>query len=52
MFGILKEKSSKSKDGDNKFVRAGKKIGGFIGEAGSEYYKEYERLKNKKDKIN
>lgn len=47
-FGILKKKSGQPENGDNKVVRVGKRIGGFIGEAGTEYYKVYEKLKNKK----
>lgn len=47
IFNFLKNKSSQPKKSDNRVVRTGKKVGKFIGDTGSEYYKEYEELKKK-----
>ena len=44
-FGKLKSVDKDIDKTENKVLRVTKKIGGFIGEAGSEYYKEYDRLK-------
>lgn len=40
------EKNPKKKD-EHTLVKITRKIGGFIGDAGTEYYKEYKRIKSK-----
>ena len=50
-FKTLKSSTKNSKKEENKLLRYAKRVGGFVGEAGSEYYKEYESLKTKREKI-
>ena len=50
-FGKLKSVDKDIDKTENKVLKVTKKIGGFIGETGSEYYEEYDRLKaNRKSK--
>lgn len=52
-WGFVKlQKAGLQKKGNNsgRLERAGRKIAGFLGEAGTEYYKKYDELKQKKEK--
>lgn len=48
-FGKLKDSSKDPEKEENQVIKAGKKVGGFIGDAGVEYYDEYEKLKKARD---
>lgn len=45
-FGKLKKVSKEPDKTENKVLKVSKKVGGFIGDTGAEYYKEYDRLKS------
>lgn len=49
-FSKLKKSSAYKKPPQNKGVKIVRNIGGFLGEMGSEYFEEYEKLKQKKRK--
>jgi hypothetical protein len=45
-FGKLKNVNKDAEKEENKIIKVARQAGGFIGETGSEFYKEYERLKS------
>lgn len=49
-FNKLKKVDSAPKEDEHEIVKASRKVGGFLGELGSEYYNEYERLKKDRQK--
>ncbi len=49
-FGKLKDVNTDTKRDENKIIKVAKQAGGFVGEMGSEFYKEYDRLKADREK--
>lgn len=48
-FKKLKEVDTKpKKEDEHTVIKASRKVGGFLGEVGSEYYSEYENIKKKR----
>ncbi len=49
-FGKLKDVDTIPKKDEHTVIKASRKIGGFLGELGTEYYSEYEGIKKKRAK--